>query len=175
MRSRITYIANTSKEEDFVLSLYNRSLLSKFDVDDIMNLLNKAQASIQNGSLDLPETLKQALSTRIELRAHLLAAVDVGQSNDKDRAGVWEACIELLSILRETNKVGQRVESSFSVKMQRKLASTVPPRPIVDIKFDDAWGLLSSVCQCGRDAYRILDYHGGTWLQVRNDRIFLRI
>ena len=131
-----------------------------------MDLLNRAQEVIQGESLGLTEPLKRALSTRIEFRAHLLAAVDIDQMIDKERAGDWAVCIELLSSLKETYEVGKPVESSFSIKMQRKLASTVPPRPIVDVKFDDAWDLLNRLCQSGKDAYRILEYHGGSQLQV---------
>lgn len=157
------------KEEDFVLSLYNRSLLSRFDASDITNILQKAQDIIQIGSLGVSENLKQALSTRIEIRKYLLAAVDVSHSDNKEDGVAWEACKRLLPILHETNQLGKPVESSFSVKMQRKLASTVPPRSVVVVSFDDAWDLLSKICQGSRDAYRILEYHGGTWLQVCRD------
>ena len=59
-----------------------------------------------------------------------------------------------------------RVEASFSIKIQRRLASTVPPRPIVNISFDEAIEQLTGLCQNGKDAYRILDYHGGDNLMV---------
>ena len=162
-----------SKEEDLVLSLYNRSLLNRFAIDDIMTLLKKAHDFIQGNLLELPATLKQALSTRIELRLHLLAAFDSEQVDNKERTRDWIACTELLSTLKETSKLGKPVEDSFSIKLQRKLASTVPPRPIVDVDFDSAWDLLSRICICGRDAYRILDNHGGNQLQVCKNRCFL--
>ena len=149
------------------MSLYNRSLLTKFAIDDITTLLGNAHEFIQEDALGLSATLKQALSTRLKLRTHLLAAVDVDQQVDKGRSDDWKACIELLSTLKETNKLGKPVNNSFSIKLQRKLASTVPPRPIVDVSFDNAWDLLSQICACGRDAYLILDYRGGSQLQVR--------
>ena len=172
---RTLSLADTFKEEDFVLSLYNRSLLSRFESNDIFSLLDKAQDTIQNGSLNLSAVLKQALSTRIELRARFLAAVDIDRSDHEQRRKDWEACNKLLPIFKETSNLGKPVESSFSVKMQRKLASTVPPRSIVVVNFDDAWKLLSEICQSGGDAYHILDYRGGTWLQVRSGSNFFSL
>ncbi len=148
------------------MALYNRNLLTNFDVDDILDLLNQARDFVQKDSHAISASLKQALLTRIELRVHLLAAVNVDQPFEKRRAQDWESCIGLLSDLKENSKLGKPVHKSFSIKLQRKLASTVPPRSIVDVTFDDAWDFLSRLCTSGRDAYSILDYHGGSWLQV---------
>lgn len=138
-----------------------------------MKLLSTAQDWVQSNSLGLSDRLKQALISRIELRACILAAVDVKHAMDIERAREWERCIGLLSALKQTRRFGKPVKNSFSVKMQRKLASTVPPRPIVDVTFDNALDLLDRICGCGRDAYRILEYHGGSQLQVRCIRYVL--
>ena len=153
-----------------MLSLYNRNLLSNFAIEDMLELLNAAQAYIETDLPNLSPTLKHALKIRLEFRVCILLAVDVEKSSERERADDWGRCIALLPDLKETRKCGKPVESSFSAKLQRKLASTVPPRPIVEITFDDAWDLLSRICSCGRDAYFILDYHGGSRLQVRNEK-----
>lgn len=155
-----------SKEEDFVLSLYNRSLLARFEVDEILKILDEAHDTIRNSFPKLPEVLKKALSTRLEIRRTFLAAVDFGHSNHKETIRDWETCNALLPVLKTTHHLGKPVEGSFSVKLQRKLASTVPPRAVVVVNFDDAWDIFSRICHGGESAYRILDYHGGTWLQV---------
>ena len=157
-----------------MLSLYNRNLLSNFAVEDILRLLNEAQAFIETDLLDLSPTLKHALTIRLEVRLCMLMAVDVDKSSERGRADDWGCCIAILPDLKETRPCGKPVESSFSAKLQRKLASTVPPRLIVKITFDEAWDLLNRICGCGRDAYLILDYHGGSRLQVCSKRNFLR-
>ncbi len=157
------------------MSLYNRNLLTHVALGDILTLLKKAQEAIENDSLGLSSALKHALEIRLELRVYLLSAVNADKSFERERARDWQACIGSLPDLKETQKLGKPVENSFSVKLQRKLASTVPPRPIVELSFDDAWDLLSRICSCGRDAYLILDYHGGSRLQVHKGISFLDV
>ena len=69
-------------------------------------------------------------------------------------------------MLSQTNKLGVSSENSFGIKIQRKLASSVPPRPIVKISFDEALARLNDICKNGRDAYRIFDSQTGTRLMV---------
>lgn len=49
---------------------------------------------------------------------------------------------------------------AFSLKIQRKLASTVPPRPMVTISSDDALAHLKRLCQDAIDMQQMLDYTG---------------
>ena len=99
--------------------------------------------------------------------------MDIENIADRRRIDHWEGCINLLSNLRDTHSFGKAVPESFSVKVQRRLASTVPPRPVVDVEFEDAFDLLQRLCRDSRDAYYILDYFGGTQLQVQAADHFL--
>lgn len=45
----------------------------------------------------------------------------------------------LLSIMKHTAKHGQPVPDSFSTKIQRRLASTMPPRPQVIVETESVW------------------------------------
>lgn len=114
--------------------------------------------------MDLP--FREALLNRLEFRKMLLSAVQLDGFLDHQRARLWEGCLELIPMLSQTNKLGLPSEKSFSIKIQRKLASSVPPRPIVKISFDEALARLSGICQNGRDAYRVLESHSGTHLMV---------
>lgn len=40
---------------------------------------------------------------------------------------------------QHTHSSGRAIESAFSTKLQRRLASTVPPRPMVTVSMDTAW------------------------------------
>ncbi|KAL6720174.1 N-alpha-acetyltransferase, non-catalitic subunit [Lecanora helva] len=151
------------EEEDFVANLYHRKLLTDFEsteidqnLDDAMNYLKLEQTALGN--------VGDALINRLEFRRYLLSAVRVHDLVDSQKASLWDRCIELLPKLKSTTPLGKSVPGSFSMKIQRRLASSVPPRPIVILTFDDAHEQLSRVCQYGKEAYRALDYYGGTHL-----------
>ena len=111
-------------------------------------------------------SIRDALLNRLRFRKTLLSAVQPDGFLDHQRARLWEKCLELLPMLSQTNKLGVSLDDSFGIKIQRKLASSVPPRPIVKISFDEALTRLNGLCQNGRDAYRILDSQTGTSLMV---------
>lgn len=119
----------------------------------------------QKGSMEKSHI--NALLNRLSLRKALLTAV-VLDVDVKERTQVnsWEQCLELLPTLSRTKDVGLAVKSSFSAKIQRRLASSVPPRPIVDMSFEDACAYLSKLCQYGAEAYRVLDFHGSSNISV---------
>ena len=62
--------------------------------------------------------------------------------------------------------LGKAVDEAFSLKIQRRLASTVPPRPMVKISPEDAIKHLKRFFHDAIDAQQILDYHGPYNLQV---------
>lgn len=159
-------LLTSGKEEDFVLSLYNRDLLSKVEVDEVTKLLQDVWKYLSRRSSKSGDPLLKALALRLELRIELIKAMNVDGLVDKGRTVHWENCIELLPLLKDSRPLGKPVPESFSSKIQRKLASTVPPRPIAEVKFDDAFDLLSRLCHGSKDAYGVLDYYGGIQLQV---------
>lgn len=154
------------EEEDFVVSLYHRKLLDDFELVNISTKIEDAMAYVTEETNSTDRPLKDALLKRLELRNMLLSAVQLDGFLDHHRARLWEGCLELLPMLSQTNKLGVPLENSYSIKVQRKLASSVPPRPIVKISFDEALTRLSEICENGRDAYRILDAHAGIRLMT---------
>lgn len=50
-----------------------------------------------------------------------------------------------MSSSRRTHEIGLPVEGAFSTRLQRKLASTTPPRPLNVIAFDEAWSGLKKL------------------------------
>ena len=150
------------------MSLYHRKLLDDFDVAKISMKIEDAMAYVNQETESINGPLKDALLNRLELRNTLLSAVQLDGFLDHQRGKLWEECLKLLPMLSQTSKLGVPSEKSFSMKIQRKLASSVPPRPIVKISIDEALARLSGICQNGRDAYRILDSQAGTRLMVCN-------
>lgn len=78
----------------------------------------------------------------------------------------FASCITQLRPLTETVALGKPVPDAFSLKIQRKLASTVPPRPMVNITSDDALTHLKRLCQDAIDMQQMLDYTGPSNFKV---------
>lgn len=96
-----------------------------------------------------------------------MAAVAFDDDGDGlDSPFEWQQCSKLLPLLLESKASGTEVTDAFSAKIQRRLASTVPPRPIVNITFDEAHAHLNRLCQNGKEVYGVLDYHGGNNMLV---------
>ena len=149
-----------------MVSLYHRTLLDDFKLADISSKIEDAMIYVTKETESMDRPFRDALLNRLELRQLLLSAVQLDGYLDRQRARLWDGCLKLLPMLSQTSKLGVPLENSFSIKIQRKLASTVPPRPIVKISFDEAVARLSGICHDGRDAYQILDAKAGTRLMV---------
>jgi N-alpha-acetyltransferase 35, NatC auxiliary subunit len=79
---------------------------------------------------------------------------------------MWADLQILLPGLKSTTKLGKPVPASFSVKLQRKLASTVPPRPIVQVGQEAAFDQLERLCRDGAVAVEVLKYYDSHSLMV---------
>ena len=159
------FYANFTQEEDFVSNVYHRNLLSEFDVAKIHHIIKEALNYVSKLT-NISIVLRDALVIRLELRNYFLSAVQFDEIIDDHRVPWWDRCLRTIPALPKTASLGMRVDASFSIKIQRRLASTVPPRPMVNISFDEAFEQLTRLCQNGKDAYRILDYRGGVNLMV---------
>lgn len=155
-RDSIRRLIFLAQEEDFVSNLYNRTLLDNVETVDVAKLLDGAIRFTRNHSLD--EELKRAMITRLTFRRRLLHAVELDLNPDA-RIPVqnWKQCLELIDELSESHRVGMAVHEAFSIKIQRTLASSVPPRPMVEISFNDANIFLKDMCRDASDVYQILD------------------
>ena len=58
----------------------------------------------------------------------------------------------------------------FSAKIQRRLASNIPPRPIVDVSFDDSYEYLNQLCQNEKEVYRVLIHSSGSSARQPNQK-----
>ncbi|KAJ5770505.1 uncharacterized protein N7511_002556 [Penicillium nucicola] len=148
------------EEEDFVSQLYNRNLLSSFHISHFHRLLDQAVAWVGDQT-DIDEKLKEAVRCRLLFRHELLSALfqdlEVLETRSTEN---FASCIAHLGSLTESVSLGKPVPEAFSLKIQRKLASTVPPRPMVNISHDDAFAHMKRLCQDAIDMQQMLDYRG---------------
>jgi hypothetical protein len=153
----------TIQEEDFVTATYNRVLLRGIPSQELSSILQNAISWLQDANLD--DSIRNALLDRLNFREDLLrATLWIEQDEwplDLDQTPLhWQGCSKHLDAIEKSRHLGEPVSKSFSVKLQRKLASQVPPRPIVEISFETALSYFKKLCQDAIDVLKVLDYHG---------------
>ena len=132
-------------------------MLPKVEVNRIQLILDRAIEWIRGQAHLLSEDLKNALIIRLEFRKAITEAVSLeDETLDQGKTVIWRTCSSHLPGLSQTAHLGTPVAVAFSAKIQRRLASSVPPRPVVDISFNDAMVFLESLCHHAEAAYRVL-------------------
>jgi N-alpha-acetyltransferase 35, NatC auxiliary subunit len=154
-----------------VTHLYNRNLFSSFPVKDIQLALSNALQYVTETTVH--ESIRDSILSRLRLRINFLSALERGLEVAEDRTSEeWLSCLRILPSVTNTNSLGKPVEESFSLKIQRRLASSVPPRPMVKISFEDAMVDLKRLCKDTIDILQVLDFHGSNNLLVSLSFIF---
>ncbi|KAF7885002.1 hypothetical protein EAF00_010820 [Botryotinia globosa] len=145
------------EEEDFATHTFHRNLLEGIEYDEILRFMKETVELVLQAQ-SIPKDTKEALSTRLNFRQAFLKTVDTVESRSQDAKESWRQTQSFISDLASTGKLAKPVPQSFSVKLQRKLASTVPPRPIVVVGQESAYEHLERMCKDGEIAVDILDY-----------------
>ncbi len=111
--------------------------------------------------------LEKALGCRLRFRAQFLKVAEMADArtptNIKD---LWTDLLAALPDIRSSTHLGKPVPSSFSTKIQRKLASTVPPRPIVQVSQEAAFEHLERLCRDASVVVEVLKYYDSHSLLV---------
>lgn len=143
------------EEEDFSTHTYGRDLAPEVSVTDLQNYLQTAIEVVERECPSLtPTKLWAAIRSRLLLRSLLLGVMSLGDAPPSED---WASLSSILAIVKDTNSLGQAVPTSFSPKIQRRLASTVPPRPMVELGFENAYETLSRICRDCSEATRIIN------------------
>jgi hypothetical protein len=87
----------------------------------------------------------------------LLLAMATDETNET-MLGHWQDTSAQLMLLKNSHKLAKPVSESFSAKIQRRLASTVPPKPMVELSFEDAFEKLTQMSKDCQEAVRIVDF-----------------
>ena len=70
----------------------------------------------------------------------------------------WDHMEMLWEAINKSHPLGITVPEAFSTKIQRKLASTMPPRPIVQLSFEDANIHFKRLIVDGKEVVKVLDF-----------------
>jgi len=106
--------------------------------------------------VEIDDAIRKAIITRLHFRKDFLTALDLDCPLDH-LSKYWPPVLANIPNITSTHALGKIVPDSFSTKIQRKLASTVPPRPIVDLAFKDALEKLTQLCTDCEEATRFTD------------------
>jgi hypothetical protein len=98
-----------------------------------------------------------ALRARLDFRIAMLLAMATDEPVSV-LAGNWEVVNNIVNEQSRTHDLGKAVSESFSPKIQRRLASTVPPKPMVELSYEDAFKTLTQMCADCQEAVRIVDF-----------------
>ena len=152
------------QEEDFVIDTYSMSLLEDIEYDKILDFLRETAEVFIKEEAGIAPVLVEALSTRLEFRIRFLEAVELADSRTEASRlkSIWLELVQLCHKLNQSTSLGQfgkACPNAFSVKIQRQLASTVPPRPIVEVSQEAAYDHLVHLCQDASDMLDVLNYY----------------
>ncbi|EGX93378.1 amino-acid N-acetyltransferase subunit Mak10, putative [Cordyceps militaris CM01] len=148
------------EEEDFVTNTYNRTLLRNISTRNIHSALREAEGLLGLLKDEVSSDILQGLSARLSLRRIFLEAtesLEMTQDLTKTQAP-WIEAANVLPIIEKTHILARSVDEAFSAKLQRKLASTMPPRPIVQLDFKEAFAHLSRMFEDGAEVVNVLKY-----------------
>ncbi len=132
--------------------LYNRTLFTAVDGTAVTGLLDDAIAWLEATNDALVPESKTACLHRLRFRRSFLLALTMSAcSKLKESGEIWEGALQLFEHVVQTTSAGTPVPESFSVKIYRKLASAVPPKPLINLETSTAFTHLRRLCQDGRD------------------------
>ncbi|TGZ84802.1 Mak10-domain-containing protein [Ascodesmis nigricans] len=135
------------EEEDFITQTYGRRLLDFYEAEQISLFLDEAIQWLSKHEADFVPEVYKALKDRIWIRQRLLLGFSLGvNAPGSEVTEQWTLTQEMIESLLKTHSLAKPVDWAWSTSIQRKLASQVPPRPIIDIPFKDAVDKLKSAC-----------------------------
>jgi N-alpha-acetyltransferase 35, NatC auxiliary subunit len=145
-----------------VTNNYNRAFLDKIDLSAIVDEVKDARSNLHKTRREIPDEMATALDFRLELRSAFLRAIELSERRSNARAeslalpwqqmkGVWEQ-------IDKSHHLATTVPEALSTRLQRRLASTMPPRPIVQLSFEDASNHFRRLIADGIDVHQVLDY-----------------
>lgn len=142
--------------------------MTDFGIEDFHKIIDQAVSWIDTQEGKIDAEVRAALQDRLIFRREFLDALDqdldVMQSRSTEH---FSSSLSKVALIEKSISLGKAVPDAFSLKIQRKLASTVPPRPMVKISHEDALGHLRRFCRDAIDIQEILDYCGPENLRVR--------
>ena len=135
------------EEEDFVTHTCNRQLLLDVPTGSVVEVLEMTVDQIDtNRSLSKVSSLP--LVQRLSRLVLLLELLDPdAQNSPREHQGLIERLKTTAMACTDTASFGIPVPDAFNAAfVQRKLTSTVPPRPVIDLSYKDASDEFTKLC-----------------------------
>ncbi|KAI9718854.1 MAG: hypothetical protein M1828_006543 [Chrysothrix sp. TS-e1954] len=134
---------NYYEEEDLTTQTYQRDLLTDVPDQQCATLLEDACSWLRDRRKD---NYTDALIVRLEARKTFVESFAPAENGTSSPVERWTAQKERYKSIRDSHHLASSVKTAFSSKMHRKLASTAPPRPPIELSFDDSIDELSRMC-----------------------------
>ncbi|KAG7285570.1 hypothetical protein NEMBOFW57_010199 [Staphylotrichum longicolle] len=159
VNERIKY-EHSYEEEDFVTNTYNRTLLENIDRYEIRDEIMEARKAIHDLRHTLSDEMADALGFRLELRTAFLRAIELTElrSDPESLSLPWSQMQGVWEVINKTRHLGKPVPEAFSTKIQRRLASTMPPRPIVQLSPEETHEHFKKLIADGINVLNVLNY-----------------
>lgn len=129
-------------------------------MNSVLLFLQETRALLLTLQGTIPDQILEALDIRLTMRHAFLTAIEVSQYRDEpDRIRVsWKEACAIAAQVKATSGRGTPIPESVSIQLQQKLATTMPPRPIVELSLEAASNLLVKVFQDGLEVIDVLHY-----------------
>ena len=98
----------------------------------------------------IPQVQREAIISRLKVQYCFLDAVqDTLESILEAGKPLWEKLLDQLQPVQDSHKLGKSIPGTISSKLQRRIASSVPPRPVVELSFPSAIEFMKRLCKNG--------------------------
>jgi N-alpha-acetyltransferase 35, NatC auxiliary subunit len=132
--------------------------LHGFSIEDIQELMTNALTWLETATYedDVKEAIMQRLMCRQQIN-QLLHGNSLFHQADQSQT---HSQIELLNALGNSVRCGIAVPGSFSLKIQRTLASSLPPRPMVKVEYKQALAYFENFFIDSSKVFEVFDADG---------------
>lgn len=111
--------------------------MHRFSEESILEVAGEAIEALARSDLGLDK--RTAISVRLKFRNDILETLIQHADGRNPPASLFPLMHDSLNEAQKTHRLGIVVPKAFSTKLQRRLASTVPPRPMVTVSMNEAW------------------------------------
>lgn len=142
---------NYYEEEDLVTHTFGRDLLPGVSYEDVLGMLDDVSRKASNSTV-FSEAMREAFSHRLKFRLDFLHGLKGGDVHYADLTA-------LVTGIRNSHSLATPVPEGFSQKVQRQLATSTPPRPMLHTTLDEACEKWSQMCADIAAAHELTGSH----------------
>ncbi len=160
---------NLYEDEDVSTYAFELSLLEEIEVNEVKTVLFGAVEWLESARHTYPQEITpkafEALSCRLLFRVAFLEAFDYEYGA---KQAVLKECLNLLSTIEASTYTETKIDTNtfFTISIQRKLASTVPPRPMVRMETVEAFHFVRRLLEDSNNIFNIFVAPSAATLKV---------